>query len=54
MPFTQVYDKDWQWRSMSEPSFGGWKPVEVKDIEPGVVEGSRGAMPSLDMGHAAR
>jgi ribonuclease Z len=27
---------------MGEPSFGGWKPVEAKDIEPGaVVEGSR-------------
>lgn len=21
---TQVYDKDWQWRSAGEPSFGGW------------------------------
>jgi hypothetical protein len=37
---TQVYDKDWQWRSMGEPSFGGWKPVEAKDIAAGaVVEG---------------
>jgi hypothetical protein len=34
---TQVYDKDWQWRSMGEPAFGGWKPVEAKDIEPGAV-----------------
>jgi ribonuclease Z len=39
---TQVYDKDWQWRSMGEPSFGGWKPVEAKDIEAGaVVKGGR-------------
>jgi hypothetical protein len=37
---TQVYDKDWQWRSMGEPNFGGWKPVEARDLEPGgVVEG---------------
>ena len=39
---TQIYDKDWQWRSIGEPSFGGWKPVKAKDIEPGaVVEGGR-------------
>ena len=37
---TQVYDKDWQWRSAGEPSFGGWKPVVAEDIAPGaVVEG---------------
>jgi ribonuclease Z len=34
---TQVYDKDWQWRSIGEPSFGGWKPVIAKDILPGLV-----------------
>jgi hypothetical protein len=39
---TQVYDKDWQWRSLGEPSCGGWKPAEAKDIEPGaVVAGGR-------------
>src|SRR5262245_34669838 len=34
---TQVYDKDWQWRSAGEPSFGGWKPVIAEDGAPGVV-----------------
>ena len=34
---TQVYDKDWQWRSAGEPSFGGWKPVIVEDVAPGLV-----------------
>jgi ribonuclease Z len=34
---TQVYDKDWQWRSIGEPSFGGWKPVIAEDVAPGVV-----------------
>jgi ribonuclease Z len=34
---TQVYDKDWQWRSLGEPSFGGWKPVEAEDVSPGTV-----------------
>lgn len=37
---TQVYDKDWKWRSMGEPSFGGWKPITVTDIAAGdVIEG---------------
>jgi len=37
---TQVYDKDWQWRSTGEPSFGGWKPIVATDIAPGAtVEG---------------
>jgi ribonuclease Z len=34
---TQVYDKDWQWRSVGEPSFGGWKPVITEDVAPGLV-----------------
>jgi ribonuclease Z len=34
---TQVYDKDWQWRSLGEPSLGGWKPVVVEDVAPGLV-----------------
>jgi ribonuclease BN (tRNA processing enzyme) len=34
---TQVFDKDWQWRSMGEPAFGGWKPVIVEDVSPGPV-----------------
>jgi ribonuclease Z len=34
---TQVYDKDWQWRSIGEPSFGGWKPVVTEDVAPGLV-----------------
>ena len=34
---TQVFDKDWQWRSMGEPAFGGWKPVEIEDVGPGPV-----------------
>jgi len=33
----QVYDKDWQWRSIGEPSFGGWKPVIAHDVAPGPV-----------------
>lgn len=32
---TQIYDKDWKWRSMGEPSFGGWKPISVTDIQAG-------------------
>jgi ribonuclease BN (tRNA processing enzyme) len=34
---TQVYDKDWQWRSLGEPSFGGWQPVVAEDVAPGLV-----------------
>jgi ribonuclease Z len=34
---TQVYDKDWQWRSVGEPSFGGWKPVIAEDVGTGLV-----------------
>jgi hypothetical protein len=34
---TQVYDKDWQWRSLGEPAFGGWKPVVAEDAGPGLV-----------------
>jgi ribonuclease Z len=34
---TQVYDKDWQWRSLGEPALGGWKPVIAEDVAPGVV-----------------
>jgi ribonuclease Z len=34
---TQVYDKDWQWRSLGEPSFGGWQPVVAEDVAPGRV-----------------
>lgn len=33
----QVYDKDWQWRSTGEPSFGGWKPIIAEDVAPGLV-----------------
>ncbi len=34
---TQVYDLDWQWRSLGEPSFGGWKPIVAEDVVPGPV-----------------
>lgn len=34
---TQVFDKDWQWRSMGEPTFGGWKPVIAEDVDSGLV-----------------
>jgi ribonuclease Z len=34
---TQIYDKDWQWRAIGEPSFGGWKPVVAEDVTPGLV-----------------
>lgn len=33
----QVFAKDWQWRSMGEPTFGGWKPVVAEDVGPGLV-----------------
>ncbi|MDP6688704.1 MAG: MBL fold metallo-hydrolase, partial [Alphaproteobacteria bacterium] len=33
----KVYAKDIEWRSVGEPAFGGWKPVQAKDIEPGDV-----------------
>ncbi len=39
---TQVYDKDRQWRSLGEPSFGGWKPVAAEDVAPGLVVESSG------------
>ncbi len=34
---TQVYDKDWRWRSEGEPAFGGWKPVVAVDVGTGLV-----------------
>jgi ribonuclease Z len=34
---TQVYDKDWEWRSKGEPAFGGWAPVVTEDVAPGLV-----------------
>jgi ribonuclease Z len=34
---TQVYDKDWTWRSEGEPTFGGWAPVMTEDVAPGPV-----------------
>ena len=34
---TQVYDKDIEWRSDGEPSFGGWKPVDAVDVATGLV-----------------
>ena len=34
---TQVYDKDWEWRSKGEPSFGGWQPIVTEDVAPGLV-----------------
>jgi ribonuclease Z len=37
---TQVYDKDYLWRSLGEPAHGGWAPVEACDIGVGeVIEG---------------
>lgn len=39
---TQVFDKDWQWRSEGEPSFGGWKPVVAQDAAPGLVLDTEG------------
>jgi hypothetical protein len=32
---TQVYDKDWQWRSLGEPALGRWKPTVAEDVAPG-------------------
>jgi ribonuclease Z len=34
---TQAYDKDVEWRSQGEPSFGGWAPVTVTDCVAGTV-----------------
>lgn len=34
---TQVYDIDWQWRSLGEPSFGGWQPVVAEDVAPALA-----------------
>lgn len=34
---TQVYDRDIAWRSLGEPTFGGWAPVETTDIAAGPV-----------------
>ena len=34
---TQVYDRDIAWRTLAEPSSGGWAPVEVNDIVAGPV-----------------
>jgi ribonuclease Z len=34
---TQVYDKDIEWRARGEPAMGGWQPVEVEDVSPGLV-----------------
>ena len=34
---TQVYDKDVAWRSLGEPTFGGWPPVVVRDVLSGLV-----------------
>jgi ribonuclease Z len=38
---TQLFDKDWQWRSMGEPSFGGWKPVIRRRCQSGARTGER-------------
>ncbi|MCP5372652.1 MAG: MBL fold metallo-hydrolase [Hyphomicrobiales bacterium] len=32
-----VYAKDIEWRSVGEPTWGGWQPVRAVDVEPGVV-----------------
>lgn len=34
---TQVYDKDIEWRSDGEPSFGGWQPIAARDVVAGRV-----------------
>jgi ribonuclease Z len=34
---TQVYDRDIAWRSLGEPTFGGWAPVEATDVVAGPV-----------------
>jgi len=37
---TQVYDKDHTWRGLGEPAFGGWAPVQARDIGVGeAIEG---------------
>ncbi len=32
---TQVYALDWNWRSLGEPTHGGWAPVEVREVAAG-------------------
>lgn len=39
---TQVYDKDHAWRGLGEPAFGGWAPVEARDIAVGQAIEGRG------------
>ena len=51
---TQVYDRDLTWRSLGEPSFGGWAPVEVREIGPGessIGEGWRVTAEEVSHGH---
>ena len=48
---TQVYDKDWQWRSMGEPSFGGWKPIVATDIEAGPWSNGAWKVPPIRVHH---
>jgi ribonuclease Z len=49
---TQVYDRDWNWRSLGEPAHGGWAPVEVRDIGPGEwLEGKGWRALPLEVSH---
>ena len=34
---TRIYDKDIEWRSVGEPTWGGWKGVAAIDVEAGLV-----------------
>lgn len=51
---TQVYDKDHTWRGLGEPAFGGWAPIEARDIAVGqVIEGKgwRATAEEVSHGH---
>jgi ribonuclease Z len=51
---TQVYDKDLTWRGEGEPTFGGWAPIEARDIAAGQVlrgEGWQAVAREVSHGH---
>lgn len=51
---TQVYDKDHTWRGLGEPAFGGWAPIEARDIAVGeAIEGKgwRATAEEVSHGH---
>ena len=39
---TQVYELDLTWRGLGEPAFGGWAPIEAREVAPGEAITGRG------------